>query len=136
MVLGSKVTSARAGVDGDGGKENNMKMNPELSGPNKSTHDASGLVSACELNSPLPEKGWGGEDVIPGVDPGLTPPIRSSVDVGFDPAGGMVGGPGPDVSMGGNDVDVPLQTLTDVGEQPNELTGAGIRTAVGTSFNG
>jgi hypothetical protein len=108
----------------------------ELSGPNKSHHDASGLVSASDMSMPCPEQGWGGVDNVPGVDPGMTPPIRSSVDRGFSPSGEMVGGPGPNVGMDGNDIEVPLTTLLDVGEQPGEKTGAGLRTAVGTSFNG
>ncbi len=112
------------------------KMNPELSGPNKSTHDASGLVSACELSSPLPSQGWGGVQEVPGTDMGTMPPIMSSVDQGFSPNGGMVGGPPPAVSdTSDDDSDVSLTTLMDVGEQPDSLTGAGIRTAVGTTFN-
>lgn len=108
----------------------------ELSGPNTSHKDASGLVSASDMSMPCPDKGWGGVDDVPGVDPGMGAPIQSSVDRGFDPSGKMVGGPGPDVSMGGNDVEVPLTTLINVGEEPGEMTGAGLRTAVGTTFNG
>jgi hypothetical protein len=111
-----------------------MKDN-ELSAPNKSTNDPSGLRSANEMAGSLPDKGWGGVDNVPGIDPGMTPPIRSTVDMGFSPNGGMVGGPGPDVSMSGDDVELPLTTLIDVGEQPSEMTGAGLRTAVGTTFN-
>lgn len=112
-----------------------MKDN-ELSGPNKSFHDPSGLVSSSDMSMPCPDKGWGGVEEVPGVDAGMTPPIRSSVDRGFSPNGEMVGGPGPDVSMTSkDDTDVPLQTLTDVGERPDSTTGAGLRTAVGTTFN-
>lgn len=108
----------------------------ELSAPNKSTHDPSGLVSANEMAGPLPDKGWGGIDNVPGIDSGMTPPIRSTVDMGFSPNGSMVGGPGPDTDTSGNDVGLPLETLMDVGEQPDATTGAGLRTAVGTTFNG
>jgi hypothetical protein len=107
----------------------------ELSGPNSSTKDASGLRSANEMTDTCPEQGWGGVDNVPGIDPGMSPPLRSSVDAGFDPAGGLVDGPGPNVSMSGDDVDVPLTTLMNVGEEPSEKTGAGLRTAVGTTFN-
>lgn len=106
----------------------------ELSGPNSSTKDPSGLRSANEMAGPLPDKGWGGIDNVPGIDSGMTPPIRSTVDVGFSPNGEMVGGAGPDTDTSGNDVELPLQTLMTVGEEPSETTGAGLRTAVGTSF--
>lgn len=107
----------------------------ELSGPNTSHKDASGLVSANDMSMPCPDQGWGGIDSVPGVDPGMSAPIRSSVDRGFSPDDKMVGGPGPNVSMSGDDVELPLTTLMDVGEQPSEKTGAGLRTAVGTTFN-
>lgn len=108
----------------------------ELSGPNHSTKDASGLRSANEMTDTCPDKGWGGEDSIPGVDPGNAAPIRSSANQGFSPNDQMVGGPPPEVSMSGDDVGMPLTTLMNIGEEPGEKTGAGLRTAVGTQFNG
>jgi len=112
-----------------------MKDN-ELSGPNSSHKDASGLVSANDMSMPCPDQGWGGVDSVPGIDPGMSPPIQSSVDRGFSADGKMVGGPGPDVSMSGDDSGLPLSNLMNVGEEPGEKTGAGLRTAVGTQFNG
>lgn len=91
--------------------------------------DASGLRSANDMDDSVPEKGWGGVEEIPGVDSSGSVPMKSAADVGMG-FGGPVGGMPISIGVDGDDVDVPLATLMNVGEEPGPNTGAGLRSAV------
>lgn len=105
----------------------------ELSGPKTSHHDASsGLTSANDMSDSCPAKGWGGQEEISGVDNPGGSPMRTAADQGMG-FGGPTGGAPISTGMDGDDVDVPMTMVMDLGESPGPLTGGGLRSAVGES---
>jgi hypothetical protein len=107
----------------------------DLTGSNKSTKDpVSGLRSANDMVDAIPAKGWGAEEEVSGVDNPAGVSVKTASNKGID-FGGPVGsepayhnpnGPSAD------DTDVSLLMTMNVGEEPKEMTGAGLKTAVGT----
>jgi hypothetical protein len=105
-----------------------------LTGSNQSHHDsASGLTSANDMSDSIPAKGWGGEEEMSGVDMGQGGgTLRTASGSGID-FGGPVGGAPIPTGPEGDDADVPLTVLMNIGEEPGPMTGAGLRSAVGES---
>lgn len=99
---------------------------------NKSHQDSSsGLRSANDMSDAIPTSGFGAVEEIPGTGPmSGGAPVKSASESGVD-YGGPVGGAPAQVGDRG---EMPgLATLMDVGEKPDSMTGAGLRSAVGES---
>ena len=107
-------------------------MNKNMAEANKSHMDSSsGVRSASDMGDSIPEKGWGAVEDIPGVGSmSGGAPMRTSADRGVDVGGPVGGAPIPTGAGGGIP---PITTLIDIGEPPGETTGAGLRSAVGSS---